>query len=64
VVAETVALLEDISMAGTPETVTSTVMNLTTGRVYLALGRNYHQIKRFSLKKRDYGEKSTVRPGM
>ena len=47
---QAMGLLKDISMTGTPETVTSTVMNLATGRVYQVLGRNYSEIKRFRLK--------------
>lgn len=54
---QAMTLLKDISMTGTPETVTSTVMNIATGQVYLALGRNYTEIKRFRLKMRDHGKR-------
>jgi antitoxin component YwqK of YwqJK toxin-antitoxin module len=46
---QAMGILEDISMIGTPETISSTVYNLNRGQMFLSVGRNYQQIEQFKL---------------
>jgi antitoxin component YwqK of YwqJK toxin-antitoxin module len=53
-------ILNNISMTGTPETISSTVYNLTTGQLFLAIGRDYRQVKEFKLNKNKISKKEDI----